>query len=80
MLDDDEHTYEYVIRMLCELFGYAPGDAYLMAVEVDAMGRVAVLTAPLEQAERARQMIQGYGPDPLMAKSRTSMAAILEPV
>jgi len=79
LLDDDEHSYEYVIRMLNELFGYSTTDAYLMAVEVDTTGRVVVLTAPLEQAERARDLIHRYGRDLLMPRSRGPMATILEP-
>ena len=39
LLDDDDHTYEYVIRMLGSLFGHPPEKAYLMAKEVDTSGR-----------------------------------------
>ena len=35
MLDDDDHTYDYVIEMLQFLFGLSQEDAYSKAVEVD---------------------------------------------
>jgi len=38
LLDDDDHTYEYVIEMLCKLFGHSQEIAYRMACEVDATG------------------------------------------
>ena len=38
--NDDDHTYEYVIAMLMELFGYPPEKGFQMAKEVDTQGRV----------------------------------------
>ena len=43
LLDDDEHTYEYVVEMLEKLFAFAEGDAWNHAVEVDTTGRTIVL-------------------------------------
>jgi ATP-dependent Clp protease adapter protein ClpS len=40
LLDDDEHTYGYVIEMLGKLFGHSLEKAFAMAVEVDLTGRV----------------------------------------
>ena len=44
--DDDEHTYQYVIRMVTELVAHTAEDSYEMAREVDRQGRVIVLTTP----------------------------------
>lgn len=79
LLDDDDHTYEYVIEMLMQLFGHAPEKAYAMAVEVDRSGRVIVETAHRERAELKRDQIQAYGPDWRLAHSRGSMGAVVEP-
>jgi ATP-dependent Clp protease adaptor protein ClpS len=80
LLDDDDHTYEYVIRMLQELFGHSFETAYLMAVEVDTTGRVIVLTTTKEHAELKRDQIHAYGPDPLSSRNCAgSMSAIIEP-
>jgi len=79
LLDDDVHTYEYVIEMLVKLFFMSETDAYLHAEEVDRTGRTVVITCELPQAEFARDQIHAYGPDPRIAASKGSMSAIIEP-
>jgi ATP-dependent Clp protease adaptor protein ClpS len=80
LLDDDDHTYEYVIRMLQELFAHSFETAYLMAVEVDTTGRVIVLTTTKEHAELKRDQIHAFGPDPLSSRNCAgSMSAVIEP-
>ena len=44
LLDDDDHSYEYVILMLNRLFGHTLETAFRMAREVDETGRVIVDT------------------------------------
>ena len=78
LLDDDDHTYEYVIRMLGELFRHPREKAYAMAKEVDATGRVIVLTTNREQAEFKRDQIHAYGKDPLIERCAGSMSAVIE--
>jgi ATP-dependent Clp protease adaptor protein ClpS len=79
LLDDDEHTYDYVIEMLVELFGYCVERAYQMACEVDATGSVVVETTTLERAEFKRDQIHAYGPDWRLERSGGSMRALLRP-
>ena len=79
LLDDDDHSFEYVVRMLKTLFGHPPEKGYRMAVEVDTTGRVIVATTNLEQAELKRDQIQAFGPDPLIPRCKGSMSAIIEP-
>jgi len=79
LLDDDEHSFEYVIHMLKTLFGYPPEKGYRMALEVDATGRVIVATTNLEQAELKRDQIHAFGPDPLIPRCKGSMSATIEP-
>lgn len=79
LLDDDDHTYDYVIEMLQKLFLLSETEAYQHAVEVDTTGRTIVLTCELPQAEFARDQIQSYGADWRMSRSRGSMSAIIEP-
>ena len=38
LLNDDDHTYDYVIAMLQSLFGHPPEKGYQMAKEVDTTG------------------------------------------
>jgi ATP-dependent Clp protease adaptor protein ClpS len=78
LLDDDDHTYEYVIEMLGRIFGYAVPKAFEMARTVDTAGRCVVFTGSLEQAEFKRDKIHGYGADPRIPRCQGSMSAVLE--
>ncbi len=80
LLNDDDHTYGYVITMLQVLFGYPPEKGYQMACEVDRSGRVIVLTTTMEHAELKRDQIHAFGPDPDSSKDcKGSMSAEIEP-
>ena len=79
LLDDDDHTYEYVIEMLGKVFAYVKERAYQLAKEVDASGRVIVLTTHKEKAELKRDQILAYGRDRRISACRGSMTAIIEP-
>ena len=79
LLDDDEHTYDYVIEMLQKLFALSSADAWNRAVEVDTIGRTIVMTCELPQAEFGRDQIQAFGADWRMPQSKGSMSAIVEP-
>lgn len=76
--NDNDHTYQYVITMLMELFAYPPEKGFQMAKEVDTQGRVIVLTTTLEHAELKRDQIHAYGKDALIAKCKGSMWATVE--
>jgi ATP-dependent Clp protease adaptor protein ClpS len=79
LLNDDDHTYEYVIRMLKEIFAFPEEKGFWMADEVHRSGRVIVLTTTLEHAELKRDQIHAYGPDPLLERCKGSMSAMIEP-
>ncbi|PQV64194.1 ATP-dependent Clp protease adaptor protein ClpS [Abditibacterium utsteinense] len=78
LLDDDYHSYDYVIEMLMNLFGYAVRKAFQMTLEVDTKKRVIVWSGHLERAEAYREEIHAYGADPRMEISNGSMSAVLE--
>src|SRR5687768_6798786 len=73
LLDDNDHSYEYVIEMLCALFGHGEEMAYEMAKEVDSSGRVIVLTTHREKAEFKRDQIHAFGGDWRVATCEGSM-------
>jgi ATP-dependent Clp protease adaptor protein ClpS len=79
LLDDNDHTYDYVIEMLMKLLFKTADEAYRHAVEVDTTGRTIVLTAELPMAEFARDQIHAYGADWRMPRSQGSMSALVEP-
>ena len=79
LLNDDYHTFDYVIAMLQQLFGHPREKGMQMAIEVHTTGRVIVLTTSKEHAELKRDQIHAFGPDPLLARCQGSMSAEIEP-
>ena len=78
LLNDDDHSYDYVVLMLNKVFGHPPEKGFKMALEVDKTGRVVVATENLEVAELKRDQIQAFGPDPLIPRCKGSMSATVE--
>ncbi len=79
LLNDDDHSYDYVVLMLNKIFGHPPEKGFKMALEVDKTGRVVVATTNLEHAELKRDQIQSFGPDPLIPRCKGSMSAVVDP-
>lgn len=79
LLDDDEHTYDYVIEMLQKLFFFSFQQAFDHAVEVDEKKRTILMTVEFPMAEFAKQQIHAFGRDFRMEVSKGSMTAIVEP-
>ncbi len=79
LLDDQEHTDVYVVKMVQELFAMDAERADLVAQHVDAHGRAIVATLHKELAELKCEQILGYGRDPHVASCKGSMNAVIEP-
>ena len=79
LLNDDDHSFEYVILMLQALFGHPPEKGYQMALEVHTKGRVIVDTTSMERAELKRDQIHAYGGDPRIERCKGAMSAEIEP-
>jgi ATP-dependent Clp protease adaptor protein ClpS len=79
LLDDNVHTYDYVIEMLARLFGHERTRGYQLARQVDASGRAIVMTTHRELAELKRDQIVTYGADWRIAGSTAGMRAVVEP-
>ena len=79
LLNDDEHTYEYVIDMLQSLFAHSEERAFQLAQQVDQSGRAIVCTTHRERAEFKRDQILGYGSDNRVSRCCGSMTAVVEP-
>ena len=79
LLDDNDHTYDYVIEMLQKIFIFSLDQAYRHAEDVDRCGRTVRITCELPEAEFARDQILAYGPDWRLERSKGSMSAIVEP-
>jgi len=79
LLNDEDHTYDYVIEMLVEIFGFSESKAYEHTVEVDTKGHSRLAAYPLPEAEKKRDQIHAYGADWRLPRSAGSMAALIEP-
>ncbi len=78
LLDDDDHSYEYVVEMLGRIFGYAVEKAFALACAVDGTGQAIVETASRERVDGHQRAIHDFGADPRIPRCRGSMSAIIE--
>lgn len=76
--NDDDHSYEYVMLMLRELFGHSYEKGFQLAKEVDTRGKAVVITTTKEHAEFKRDQIHAYGKDSLIKNCAGSMYASIE--
>ena len=80
LIDDDQHTYDYVIEMLMEVCGHPMELAFQMACDVDVHKRVVVDVTSKEAASEKCRRISSFGPDWRMKRSRRSMQSVMEPL
>ncbi len=78
--DDPDHSYEYVVLMMKQVFRRPIEAGFQIAKEVDTSGRAICLTTTLEHAELKRDQIHAFGKDELIARCKGSMSATIEPV
>lgn len=79
ILDDDDHSYGYVVEMLGRLFGHSRQRAWRLARRIDTDGKAIVDTTTFERAEFKQVQIREYGPDWRVDRPLGSMAAIIVP-
>ncbi|MBA3846145.1 MAG: ATP-dependent Clp protease adaptor ClpS [Planctomycetes bacterium] len=79
LLNDDDHTYDYVIEMLGAVFAHPIEQAFAMAREVDVNGRVIVDTTSRERAELKQEQVHAFGKDWRIPGCAGSMTAVIEP-
>jgi ATP-dependent Clp protease adaptor protein ClpS len=79
LLNDDDHSYEYVLLMLSAVFGFPAEKGMQHAEEVDASGRTILITTSREHAELKQEQVHAFGPDPFVKKCSGSMSCTIEP-
>jgi ATP-dependent Clp protease adaptor protein ClpS len=79
LLNDDDHTVEYVVAMCQKLFGHPVEKGLKIAEQVHFEGRCIVWSGTMEVAELKQEQIHAFGPDPLIARCKGSMSAAIEP-
>lgn len=80
LLNDDDHSVEYVVRMMKQLFGHLQEQGLKIAEEVHKKGRC-IVDGPTskERAELKQEQIHAFGPDPLIGRCKGSMTCEIEP-
>ncbi len=79
LINDDDHSVDYVVHMMQKLFGKKIEDGLKIAEKVHREGRAICLTTTLEHAELKQEQIHAFGPDPLIPRCKGSMTCELEP-
>ncbi len=69
LLNDDEHTFQFVVETLGKVFGYPLEKCFTLTEQVHHQGRGIVWSGTLELAELKRDQIRSAGPDFYAAKT-----------
>ncbi len=78
LLNDEEHTFDYVIELLMKVFGHPKPTAEELTLQVHLRGRAIVLTTHRELAELKREQVLAYGPDFRMDTSTGPIGCVIE--
>jgi ATP-dependent Clp protease adaptor protein ClpS len=79
ILNDEEHTFPYVIELLIKLFRHALPKAEELTWRIHTTGRAIVYTTHKELAELRRDQVIAYGADPRLQTSKGPMRCYVEP-
>lgn len=63
VLNDDYHTFEYVVECFTKVFGYSIQKAALLTKDIHEKGRGIVWSGSKEVAELKKEQIESMGPD-----------------
>lgn len=63
VLNDDLHTFAYVIETFTKVFGYGKPKCFRLAMQIHLSGRAIVWSGPKEVAELKRDQVRSAGPD-----------------
>ena len=76
LLNDNDHSYDYVTEILRKLFYFSKHQSYKHTVEVNSKGKTILMTCVQKEAEFCRDQVLFYGPDPRIADYLSLMAAV----
>lgn len=79
LLDDDEHSFDYVIAMLAAVFGFPGSKGFRHAEEIHSSGRSLLITTSREHAELKQEQCHAFGPDPFVRTCSGPMTCTIEP-
>jgi ATP-dependent Clp protease adaptor protein ClpS len=79
ILNDEDHTFPYVIELLVKLFAHPIEKAKELTWRIHTTGRAIVYTTHKEKAELKRDQVLNYGADPFSASSKGPLRCYIEP-
>ncbi len=79
ILNDEDHTFDYVIELLIKLFRHTLPKAKELTERIHTTGRAIVYTTHKELAELKRDQVIAYGPDPRSRSSKGPLRCYVEP-
>jgi len=79
ILNDEEHTFDYVIELLTKVFRHSLATAKDLTWRIHNTGRAIVYTTHKEKAELKREQVLSWGPDPRMSISKGPLGCYIEP-
>jgi len=79
ILNDEEHTFDYVIDLLTKVFRHSSATAQDLTWRIHNSGRAIVYTTHREKAELKRDQVLSWGPDPRMSISKGPLGCYIEP-
>ena len=81
MLNDDAHTFQYVVESFIKVFGYELEKAFQLTEAIHHSGRGIVWSGPKEVAELKRDQLRSAGTDfyaePFV---KTPLGVLIEPL
>jgi ATP-dependent Clp protease adapter protein ClpS len=81
VLNDEVHTFIYVIQTFMNIFGYSPERCHELAMAIHTKGRAIVWVGCIEIAELARDEIRSAGPDRYAAVTvEFPLNVVIEPI
>ena len=78
IVNDEEHTFDYVIDLLMQLFAHPLPVAEALTLKIHTQGRAIVYTTHKEKAELKREQVLACGADPRMSVSKGSLGCYIE--
>jgi ATP-dependent Clp protease adaptor protein ClpS len=79
ILNDEEHSFDYVIELLGRLFAHPLQASIELTWRIHLTGRAVVYTTHKEKAELKRDQVLAYGADPRMSISKGPLGCYIEP-
>ena len=79
IVNDEEHTFDYVIELLSKVFRHPLRLAETLTWRIHTTGRAVVFTTHKELAELKREQVLAYGPDHRLRASKGPLICYIEP-